>query len=306
MAQPYNRNQLVATAASFIANQAGQAIQEQGQEILKRARKRARTQIGEAFQAGINRISDWWNQRNEYKTWPSTRKFIRPYSNTYSRNMRPSRKYKRTTRRYSARRPFRTGIPTGRCVELKYHDYSLNNHAVLSAGTNPIPAIESLVLIPEGNGGEQRSGRKVFIKSIQLTITVKSVSFTASSPNFRDQIKVILVQDTQCNKATINWNDLMVGGTSGYINLNNRERFRVLKSWLMPYPPCPQWNGTNITSLGQQKILTYYSKVNIPVIIDAEIPSIGNVFSNNIILMAAADTASRFEMDVRARLRFVD
>jgi len=161
--------------------------------------------------------------------------------------------------------------------------------------------------VPEGNGGDERIGRKMVVKSISLRfrITANDTILTGTT-NLSEKCIVMLVQDTQCNGTAANWGDLMVGGLVGHTNLENRERFRILKRWDWVWRGEVIFDATDVVGFGYEADIDYYKKCNIDVVTDNATPTFQNLRSNNIFLIAVASEAARFQLTGRTRIRFVD
>ncbi len=122
----------------------------------------------------------------------------------------------------------RTGGYYGRFAgpgtEYKFHDIDINDATVASGGT--IQA--DLLTIPEGNGEEERIGRQITIKKILWRYNIILPS-TATATDTSDIVRVMLIQDKQCNGAQPAVADILESDDyQSFNNLSNSKRFRVL------------------------------------------------------------------------------
>lgn len=187
--------------------------------------------------------------------------------------------------------------------ELKFFDTSLSFQV---DATGEIPATGQLALIPQGDTASTRDGRKAVIKSIQLhgsTTFVPGASATAASVCW-----LYLVLDTQCNGAVpANGVADVLTSTNFTIairNLNNSERFKILKKWCFRYI-----SNAGVTTAYNNVIIPfdYYLKCNIPMIWNSTSGALTEITSNNLFLMAGSDNNSDDQVAVSGtcRLRFI-
>ncbi len=121
----------------------------------------------------------------------------------------------------------RTGGYYGRFTrggERKFHDVTIDDAALDTGGT--IQA--SLLTIAEGNGEEQRIGRKITLKSVQWKVQL-TLATTASAGNTADTYRLIMYQDKQTNGAAAAVLDILETAVfNSFYNLANEKRFRIL------------------------------------------------------------------------------
>jgi len=172
--------------------------------------------------------------------------------------------------------------------------------------TGEVPTTGQLNLIPQGIGESERVGRKVTIKKVQLRWTV-----TANSNNFVGSVlRLMLVQDTQCNGQAATYSG--VGGVlesdtvTAFRNLENVERFRVLKDWFLPMVPTA---GIVTTFNVPIRCLTFNKSCNIPIEFDsaAATGALTTIRSNNLFLLARSSIDDDiFLVSGVVRIRYLD
>jgi len=141
----------------------------------------------------------------------------------------------------------RTGGLLG--VESKFYDtYSTGvvAESVNMALMQVDPPLLGCVSAPaEGDGANQRDGRRILITSIQLKVNIYVLnSITGVAPANQSRAMVSLVWDKQTNGAQLNSEDVFTNPTAGIniatMPLRNMEyssRFSVLKSWEIDLTP---------------------------------------------------------------------
>jgi len=106
-------------------------------------------------------------------------------------------------------------------AEKKFVDIAAANYAADTTG-----AVTPLNLANEGSGVSQRIGRKITIKSVQVRGYISHESTT----NGVVLTRVMLVWDKQVNGVAATISEILSASTSeSFMNLDNRERFVVLK-----------------------------------------------------------------------------
>ncbi len=129
---------------------------------------------------------------------------------------------------YRQRGFLRTGGFYGRFAgaggEMKFHDVTIDDTTIAVNGT----VQAEMLKIPEGNGEEQRIGRSIVIKKLIYRYSIK-LPTTATANSTSDTVRIMLIQDKQCNSALPLVADVLA--TDFYLGLNemaNSKRFRTL------------------------------------------------------------------------------
>ncbi len=195
------------------------------------------------------------------------------------------------------------GRYSGGNAEMKFLDNVVAAEASAQAGTLHST---SLVVIPEGNGENERIGRKLNIKKIQLrgSIQIPSTTVVTTAHN---RVRIVLYQDTQTNGAAATVLGVLETATvDSFRNLANSGRFKVLydKVFNMNFTA---GNGTGMA----EKILSYsfFKSCNIPIEYDnsATTGAITTQRSNNIGIFSIMESATPAAMvSVQCRMRYSD
>lgn len=186
--------------------------------------------------------------------------------------------------------------------EKKFFDTAL---AFSFDATGEVPATGQLVLIPQGVTEQSRVGRACVIKSLQLRIHAGFAPAAAATASTNAWIYV--VQDTQANGAAAAITDVLTSNnmSTGLLNLDNSQRFRILKKLKMTFNPgagvTTAYNNVNVDK-------ECFLKLNIPIDYSSTTGAITEIRSNNIFLLAGTDTTSddTVVLDGNARVRFTD
>ena len=116
------------------------------------------------------------------------------------------------------------GRYAGDNAEMKFHDVDIDDAVVAAGGT--IQA--ALLTIPEGNGEEQRIGRKLNIKRIGWRYSYE-LPDTATAASSSDVIRIMLILDKQANGALPVVTDILeTADFQSFNSLSNSQRFRVI------------------------------------------------------------------------------
>lgn len=105
--------------------------------------------------------------------------------------------------------------------ELKYFDTAATGALADTTG-----AISVLNAMQQGTDANTRVGKQIYMKSVHLQGTINSRT-SSTSPSF---VRIMLVWDAQPNNTLAAVTDILSTSTSlSELNLNNRERFTVLR-----------------------------------------------------------------------------
>jgi len=179
----------------------------------------------------------------------------------------------------------------GNRPELKYFDTALN---FSFDTTGEVPATGQLALIPQGDTATTRDGRQATIKSIQIRGDLNFVP--AANAVASGSTHLYLVQDRQCNGAATAVTNVLTSATfnDALINLENSDRFRILKAWHHTWGPAA---GATTAYNNQTRHIEFYTKCDIPMTWGGTSGAIGEIRSNNIFLMAGSNDNGASVMD---------
>lgn len=208
-------------------------------------------------------------------------------------------------------------------VEKKFYDTSLSGATVNSptdASSGELdPSATSMISTPaQGDGEQNRDGKKIIGKSVQVsgTLNLASVADATAFTLYPAEVKVFLalVLDTQTNGAQLNSEDVFkntAGSAASCVtpqrNMLFASRFKVLKSEVLTLPArLVSYDGTNIELSGCQEAFNWFVKLNnLPINFNSgTTASVANVVDNSIHLIGYSQN-SLVTITYNARLRFV-
>lgn len=175
---------------------------------------------------------------------------------------------------------YKSFIARGSVPEVKYFDTDLS---FLFDSTGEVPATGQLALIPQGDTGSTRDGRQATIKSVQIR---GSALFTPGASASATCIAYLyLVLDKQANGAPAGITDVFTTAVmdSNLLNLNNSDRFAILRKWVLPYVAQA---GATTAYNPSIKSIEFYKKCSIPMNFSGTTGAITEIRSNNLFLMA--------------------
>jgi len=225
------------------------------------------------------------------------------------------KKTERDYRRYKAKQPvirkgqrgyLRKGGYYGRRLrsgqELKFHDLVESNLTIPTTGAR---LGTNLCIIPQGTGASDRIGRKIWIKKIQMNISMHYIPTTAAEPAF---YRMLLVMDKQANGANATWANVMEStvSTDSFRNLENSQRFKILKDWRGVINQVGREFSTNYLDVARK--FSYYADCNIPIEYSSTTGVIAEQRSNTLFVIACMSNAPTESIEVSwyIRLRFTD
>lgn len=144
--------------------------------------------------------------KRKMTTQPTKQQFKRPRPN-YQQRFVP--------------RPMSTAI-----VEKKVNDLDTNIYQVNTTGLFTLLALPQL-----GSDFNQRIGRKITLKSVYIKgrVQIENAGSLSAAASVSQQCRFIILVDYQPNAAAPAVTDLLVSATpASQLNLNNRDRFRIL------------------------------------------------------------------------------
>ncbi len=224
-------------------------------------------------------------------------------------------------RRVRRRLNKRTGGFLG--TELKHYDTSIaavaivNSSAMTAAEIDPTGTIKCLTAPAQGASEQNRLGRKITLKSIQINGVIDRTGLIGSAGVIASSavIQISLILDTQTNGATLNSEDVFhnPGNTgnlcaSGLRDMEQIQRFKVLKTWKILLPHSDGfWDGTNIIRDSVHRRFHCYKKLNIPVTFKlSATEGVAQVVDNSLHMIAyKSDPVNPVLIEYNCRVRFV-
>lgn len=189
-------------------------------------------------------------------------------------------------------------------VEDKFLDTTLTFNV---DSTGELPATGQLCLIPQGDTAVTRDGRKVVLNSISIKADL--VLTPGAVAQISGVTSIMLVLDTEPDEATAVFSDVYLTGAGGSgtispINLNNANRFRILKRWDHVWNPTA---GVSTAYNNVHKHIDYYKKLNGQIMnFNSTTGAITEITGNNIFLLAGSSAGIDDLVSVSGlcRLRF--
>jgi len=234
-------------------------------------------------------------------SFPRWRKNRRITLRTLRRALRGSRR-----QMVVSRAPFRTGGWFGTYNrrgrdELKFIDQSADAVPLVSAG-----GIILLNGIIQGQDYNNRIGRKIINKSLLIRIHIIPVN-TVPSPT-GDAARFLIVYDSQTNGVSPSPSDIIDSGNYlRGINLNNRERFRIIKDWIVPLSPNAYSGGVLTGGVPTSRMLKAFKRLNLDTIFNGTGATIGSIATGSLILLYDCPLAAGgYQFNMYSRVRYQD
>lgn len=192
--------------------------------------------------------------------------------------------------------------PRSDLPELKYFDTTWSS-LIDATPENVTPF--SLNLIPQGDTEITREGNKCKLTSVRLEGTLTYTPNATSEGAAYAALHLVL--DTQCNGAACSVADVLTGGNAlvGLPNVSNNSRFRIIKSWKIPFIS----QAHDGTVYGQvYKKIKYYRKLDIPLKFTAGTGAITELTTNNLLFIAGVDAGEddKIALGFVSRVSFSD
>lgn len=199
--------------------------------------------------------------------------------------------------------PYRYG--GGSRSELKYVDNSDNDEVILDTGK-----VLCMNLMASGTNVSQRVGRKVDIKSILLNFNIFNSKIVSAGAPQGAIVRVSLVYDSQPNGAVAEpaYTDIYAADhPTAPLNLNNRDRFRVLWTKVGQIGAFVISNITQLATGAPQNVYKkMFKMVNLPVIFGGPGGTIGDIQTGSLLLCFVADITNVTYTDYYCRVRYAD
>jgi len=188
---------------------------------------------------------------------------------------------------------FKSYQPKLSLVEKNYFDVNT------TVAANTTGSITLLNGVSQGTSGVQRIGLRYNLDSIQWSLFV-----TALTTSTTQYVRMYLVWDKNPNGATPTVSAIIEPPGYQYINLVNRDRFTILRS----YETTINGNNASIINDSSSKSFTGYKKLNVQTLCNSGTTGvIGDIQQGAlwlICLSTAAPGTAAANVEVRTRLRF--
>ncbi len=193
---------------------------------------------------------------------------------------------------------------TGPNAEMKFKDFQLDDAVIASGGT----VTATIHTIAEGNGEQERVGRKVTIKKVGWRYKIELPESDAqATPAEGDTVRAIMFLDKQCNGATATVTDILeTANWQSFNNLANKSRFRILmdRTHDLNYSGIASDGAGVVSQANVVENYSFYKTCNIPIEYDnsATTGVITSIRSNNIgVLMISKSGLASMISKIRTR-----
>lgn len=229
------------------------------------------------------------------------------YSSTYAQGRKKVTRRKRTYGQYKAPRSM-GGLSERKVSDIATAVYQINTTGLFTLLHAPIL----------GSDYTQRIGRKTKLKTLYIRGFVTSEAARTSGStgsNAAQQVRLIVLLDNQPNAAVPAVLDLLNSADpSSQLNLNNRDRFRVIKDKLYAFDPyIVQTTASQAVASASRQIynMKVFKKMDIEVIFNATNGgTIADITSGALYMFWIGSSAPGAGIDANAtissRVRYVD
>lgn len=184
--------------------------------------------------------------------------------------------------------------------ELKVVDTDITAGPVLAGGS-----ITLLNGVATGTDFTQRIGRKTLWKSIFLRIFFLPTN-TVPAPS-ADVIRVMLIYDSQANGTAPVITDILTVGTyESPMNLNNRDRFRIIADRFVMMGANNYTTGALVAGSPQAKMVQVYKKISLESIYSGTGGTIASIQSGAFYLVVLNASNLSTSAESYVRMRFID
>ncbi len=188
--------------------------------------------------------------------------------------------------------------------EKKFHDIDVDDTTIAAAGS--ILNTGTLLIIAEGNGEEQRIGRKITITNIHVRAKVTLPGATGATLTSA-MVRVIMYMDTQCNGATAAVTDILeTADFQSFMNLSNSRRFVTIFDKNFNLHVSGAAASAAAFVFGEDsRFFQFHKQCSIPIEYDNSVSSgaLTSIRSNNIgiLVISSDDEVGAWESKVRFR-----
>lgn len=223
-------------------------------------------------------------------------------------------------KKFVPKRIYKKAIPTTRVVAMRPGGYTANfrQTELLSkdidagAAAFAFPANANFSLLngtAQGDGVDERQGRQINLKSIQIKGTIQPYHGATVPVKENVKARMVVVLDKQANGVAPTWNAVFKSNTSQSLpNLDNRYRFSILYDRTFPISYVQNSAGQITASTPRDWNVNFYKKLNMKTTYKGTDASIASVATNALYLVLVVDdpTISVPECTVARRIRYTD
>lgn len=202
-------------------------------------------------------------------------------------------------------RGFRGGAQFARRALLGLMEKKVVDTASASYACDTTGSVTLVNGMAQGSDFTNRIGRKYTNVAVQLEGFLSPQDSTVGTTKCR----IMLIYDTQPNSALPVITDVLTASTSSsFMNLNNRDRFKVLCDENYTLGPVNNTASQAFAGSPTAQNISIYKKINLETICDGTTAAIGDVQSGSIFLLTIGSSAPAFAFDFigAVRTRFID
>lgn len=216
-------------------------------------------------------------------------------------------RYRSARRVFRRRGPYRTGGFYGASVRPRM-ERKVVDVATYEYGCNTTGSVTLLNGCATGTDMTERIGRMV--KTVSVQVRGYITTDAASDATVGQLARVMVVEDSQTNGVAPTITDILQTATSlSFMNLNNRERFKVHYDLIVNIGPRVVTATQAVAGDKSTEVVNWYKKVNIPVTFEGTGATSASISSGGLYLVTIGNVAAGTN-DCSAflccRTRFVD
>lgn len=157
--------------------------------------------------------------------------------------------------------------------------------------------------VAQGTDFNQRIGRYMYMKSLEFDASC----IVDPLNNLPTQLRVALVYDKQPNGVFPAYQDIFNNATiNSRKNLNNEQRFIILREWLEQMQSTVDEEGRIISSENGMRHLHGYIKLNMPVQFEGVANTMGSISTGAVYMVTVTDMHHGVQVQYTSRIRFTD
>jgi len=165
--------------------------------------------------------------------------------------------------------------------------------------------ITTLNALATGTDYNTRTGRKILMKSLMIRMTINPLP-AVSAPS-GDAIRIIIFYDEQTNAAVPVISDvLQTSSWNSQLNLNNRDRFRVVCDKFIGMPASTYTAGALVAGSPVTKVMKKYRKFRLESIYNGSGATVAAIQTGGLFILYIAEANNTHNFLFESRVRFVD
>lgn len=211
----------------------------------------------------------------------------------------------RRSTRTTLRVPFRTGGWYGQWDRRGREELKTIDSGTSTFGATPTTgAVQLINGVATGTDYTARIGRKITMKSVLIRFTI--TPNVLQSPGIGDTIRLILLYDTQTNGADPGVSDILAQPNwLAPMNLNNRDRFKIIKDRFVSCEACTYTATTLTAGSPMQHNIKWYCKMTYDTIFGGTGATSGSIQTGGLFVLVISQNGS-FIVNGNFRVRFKD